>query len=255
MFHVTSNGIQQGPINEAEVRARIARGELRASDLCWQVGWPAWRPLGEVLPEAFAGAANAGAPPPPPPPPATTPAPAGKPKTSGLAVASLVCGICTIVLFPLFLLFMLPAIICGHVAYSKIKQSQGALGGSGIALAGLIMGYFGVVMFPIVGLMAAMAIPAFQKVRQTSLEKMMQNDARQIAAATQQYLMETNEKSVTFSYDAKTGKVSGPLATYVKQIGKGYTVTPTRLTADEDFELGHPILGPPRTFSPEGQPR
>jgi type IV pilus assembly protein PilA len=38
----------------------------------------------------------------------------------------------------------------------------------------------------IIGLLAAMAVPAFQKVRKNSIGKAMANDARQIASACQQ---------------------------------------------------------------------
>ena len=40
----------------------------------------------------------------------------------------------------------------------------------------------------IIGLLAAMAIPAFQKVRQSSQDKTILNNARQLAAADQYYL-------------------------------------------------------------------
>ncbi len=42
----------------------------------------------------------------------------------------------------------------------------------------------------IIGLLAAMAIPAFQKVRQNSVTNAAVNDARQLAAAAQQYILE-----------------------------------------------------------------
>ena len=42
----------------------------------------------------------------------------------------------------------------------------------------------------IIGLLAAMAIPAFQKVRQSSIEKTLTNDAKQLASAANQYFME-----------------------------------------------------------------
>ena len=35
----------------------------------------------------------------------------------------------------------IPAIICGHVAHSNIKRSQGTLTGDGLAIAGLVIGY------------------------------------------------------------------------------------------------------------------
>jgi len=42
----------------------------------------------------------------------------------------------------------------------------------------------------IIGLLAAMAIPAFQKVRQTSQEKAILNNLRQVASAADQYFIE-----------------------------------------------------------------
>jgi type IV pilus assembly protein PilA len=42
----------------------------------------------------------------------------------------------------------------------------------------------------IIGLLAAMAVPAFNKVRQTALAKSAMNDARQVAAAADQYFLE-----------------------------------------------------------------
>ena len=42
----------------------------------------------------------------------------------------------------------------------------------------------------IIGLLAAMAIPAFQKVRQSSQDKTILNNARQLSAAADQYFLE-----------------------------------------------------------------
>ena len=41
----------------------------------------------------------------------------------------------------------IPAIICGHMAKSRIKADPDKFNGDGMALAGLIMGYFSVVVF------------------------------------------------------------------------------------------------------------
>ena len=49
----------------------------------------------------------------------------------------------------------------------------------------------------IIGLLAAMAIPAFQKVRATSQEKAVVNNLRQLAAAAQQYMLETGAVSAS----------------------------------------------------------
>jgi type IV pilus assembly protein PilA len=51
----------------------------------------------------------------------------------------------------------------------------------------------------IIGLLAAMAIPAFQKVRQSSQDKAVLNNARQLAAAADQYYLENGVSSVTLS--------------------------------------------------------
>ncbi|WOO42949.1 type II secretion system protein [Rubellicoccus peritrichatus] len=51
----------------------------------------------------------------------------------------------------------------------------------------------------IIGLLAAMAIPAFNKVREQSREKSITNNLRQIASAGQQYILEEGETQVTFT--------------------------------------------------------
>ena len=48
----------------------------------------------------------------------------------------------------------------------------------------------------IIGLLAAMAIPAFQKVRQSSQDKAVLNNARQLSAAADQFFLENGVSSV-----------------------------------------------------------
>jgi hypothetical protein len=75
---------------------------------------------------------------PPRPPSASSPAPRTAPTAFWslvLAIVSFFCG---------WLLTAIPAVICGHVARSKIRKSGGALGGMGIATAGLILGYIAI---------------------------------------------------------------------------------------------------------------
>lgn len=62
--------------------------------------------------------------------------------TSGLAVASLVCGILGWTFLPL--LGSLVAIITGHMARSEIRGAAGRMDGDGLALAGLILGWIAV---------------------------------------------------------------------------------------------------------------
>lgn len=49
-----------------------------------------------------------------------------------------------------------------------------------------------------IGVLAAMAIPAFQKVRANSQEKMIMNNLRQLAAAADQYYLENGKTTVTY---------------------------------------------------------
>jgi Domain of unknown function (DUF4190) len=70
---------------------------------------------------------------PPPVPAASRPAPS---RTSGLAIASLVCSL----LSPVTCIGWLPGIICGHLAKARIRRDP-SLEGNGLATAGLIIGY------------------------------------------------------------------------------------------------------------------
>jgi len=51
----------------------------------------------------------------------------------------------------------------------------------------------------IIGLLAAMAIPAFQKVRQSSQDKAVLNNARQLSAGADQYYLEEGVSTVTLA--------------------------------------------------------
>ena len=57
----------------------------------------------------------------------------------------------------------------------------------------------------IIGLLAAMAIPAFQKVRETSRQKAMVNNLRQVASAGQQYILDKGVSTVSYSLLVKNG--------------------------------------------------
>ena len=94
---------------------------------------------------------------PPPVEPAPEPIPEAPPPasegTNGLAIASLICGILSIVCCGL--LSGIPAIIMGHMAVGRIKLS--GQGGRGLAMAGLIMGYISIVFTIIFLLMGGLA--------------------------------------------------------------------------------------------------
>jgi type IV pilus assembly protein PilA len=107
----------------------------------------------------------------------------------------------------------------------------------------------------IIGLLAAMAIPAFQKVRESSRESALINDARQLGAAVQQYLLETGNTVVTVAYTAADGTVGAPINEYLRAIGRGYTrVDGQVITMDQNFTMAHPTIGGGQDyiFRPEG---
>jgi hypothetical protein len=86
-----------------------------------------------IVPEATAGSAGASVP--PDLVPVLPDNPAAQP-TCGLAVASLVCSLSSLVTC----IGWLPGIICGHLAKSRIRRNP-SLKGGGLATAGLLIGY------------------------------------------------------------------------------------------------------------------
>lgn len=83
----------------------------------------------------------------------------------------------------------------------------------------------------IIGLLATLAVPAFQKIRVSSQDKAVLNNARQLAAAADQYLMEHGGSTVAFA------NLVG-LTNYIKTFGTiaGETY-PTGFTAGTVFTI------------------
>jgi hypothetical protein len=94
-----------------------------------------------------------------PPPPVPQPAP----RTAATAIWSLVLAVLSFVGGWLFT--AIPAVICGHVARSRIRKSGGALRGKGIATAGLILGYIALVL-------GVMGIPLLVSMIQSDRERL-----------------------------------------------------------------------------------
>jgi type IV pilus assembly protein PilA len=121
----------------------------------------------------------------------------------------------------------------------------------------------------IIGLLAAMAIPAFQKVRRQSFAKAMANDARQIGSALQQVYMSTpTMAAVTVlsgaNYNSLTGTIRAnvidPASTrdvltqLVSKIGTGYVLTDydsTVAPGAEAFTMTHARVAPREVGSPD----
>ena len=142
-WYYGSSAGQTGPVEEHELRALIASGGVGPETLVWRDGMKEWQPL-QAVQELKGDAVS----------PYATPAAGGYvpgyyppvAPTSGLAIASMVCGIISIVLCFYHGLLGLPAVICGHLAISQINSSPLPMAGRGMAIAGLVMGYLGIAM-------------------------------------------------------------------------------------------------------------
>jgi type IV pilus assembly protein PilA len=78
----------------------------------------------------------------------------------------------------------------------------------------------------IIGLLAAMAIPAFQKVRASSQDKAVTNNLRQLSAAADQYFLEQGVSTVLSANLVGTGSTQ-----YIKAVATVARETyPTTLT-------------------------
>jgi type IV pilus assembly protein PilA len=96
----------------------------------------------------------------------------------------------------------------------------------------------------IIGLLATMAIPAFKKVRETSQEKAIRNNLRQLASGADQYFIENGVTTVSLSdivgADAHVESLD-PVAgeTYPATITQGtdITVTGSPLTSQPSIDF------------------
>lgn len=82
----------------------------------------------------------------------------------------------------------------------------------------------------IIGMLAAMAIPGFQKVRTSSQDKAVLNNARQLAAAADQYMMENGVSFVSYANlvgPTNYVKIINPAAneSYPDSYTQGVTIT------------------------------
>ncbi|MEN8846513.1 MAG: DUF4190 domain-containing protein [Akkermansiaceae bacterium] len=111
-----------------------------------------------------------------------------KPKASGLAVASLVCGIAGFI----FTIFTgIPAIIMGHMALSRIKASGGTIGGGGIALAGTILGYVTSILILVIAVLAGLATPAILKAKKNADKAQLISQVKMVGSQLTETFYET----------------------------------------------------------------
>ena len=122
------------------------------------------------------------------------------PKTSGLAIASLIFGIGA---FCIPILPGLAAVILGVFGLSGINRSQGRLGGRGLAVAGIITGGVGMCLW----LALALLLPAVQQVRAAANRAKSVNNLKEICLAMRKY----EEKNGVFPPATVTDRTGKPL--------------------------------------------
>lgn len=162
-----------------QLRQWIREGRANAQTRVQVEGSTEWKTLGEI-PE-FQAALKTGAPPPLP----AAVSPDAPPKTSGMAITSLVLGIVGIATCGVTVLLSAPVgLILGAVAMNKIGKSRGQLGGKGLALAGIITSGVSMLLIPI---LAAMLLPALATAQQKAQEINCMNNEKQLALAMMIY--------------------------------------------------------------------
>lgn len=137
----------------------------------------------------------------------------GPQQTSGLAIASLVCGLFFFLFLPAIL-----AVIFGHIALGQIKHSAGRLKGKGLAIAGLVLGYMEVAMIPVILIIAAIAIPNLLRARIAANEASAASSVRILNTAEITYSSMHGDKGFTCSLsDLRDAGILNPtLATGTK---------------------------------------
>lgn len=139
-------GAHAGPVTFHDLQRMAARGEIGPDSLVWKsgmAGWVASRQLPDlVFPVQGAVTSVSAVPPQNYPAPGISVYSNTLPRTSGLAIASLVLGILV-----LCGIGSLLATIFGAVSLGQISRSNGTLTGKGMAVAGLVLGIIGLGLF------------------------------------------------------------------------------------------------------------
>lgn len=177
-WYYASNGTQKGPVPTEDLKSRIAMGEVSGTDLAWREGMSDWMPVGSIAelkaevpqpreeaPAPVSGYPSSAAPQGPLSSPSPQPymppgSPAGTvlvPPSQGMAIASMICGIISLIFCCAWVIsapLALVAIVLGHMAISKTNADPKQYTGKGMARTGQITGYLGLLGAIIVAIFA-----------------------------------------------------------------------------------------------------
>ena len=110
-------------------------------------------------------------------------------KTSGLAIASLILGICGIFTCGLTAIV---GLILGIIGLCAIKKNAQQLKGQGLAITGIIVSAISIVVIPFIAIIMAILMPSLARARSHAMTIVSKNKARQICLAMMMYCEENN---------------------------------------------------------------
>jgi len=191
---IGADGKEYGPISIEQMRQWIAEGRVNAHTRVQTVDGGEWKTAAD-FPELRLTLAT-GVPTEVASPHALPPDQPSA-QQNGLAITSFVLGLLSLVC--LGLLAGIPAIICGHVARSRVQRLPGQYGGAGFALAGLIMGYVSLLVSLVI--LPALLLPTLSQAKGKAQRIACINHMKQIGLAFRMWSLDHGD---TFPFNVST---------------------------------------------------